>query len=127
MLAYCSTKQPMLAAVRQFERRSRLFFIAAAVLTVMAVGLVDYVTRWEFSFSVFYLLALGLAAWFVGRGFAYFISVCSVVVSLAGDLATGWRYSSLLVPFWNASMVLAFYVIVTSLLLRLRQLTKGLE
>src|SRR5437879_1925193 len=127
MLAYCSTKQPMLAAVRQFERRSRLFFIAAAVLTVAAVGAVDYATRWEFSFSVFYLLALGLAAWFVGRGFAYFISVLSVAVSLAGDLATGSRYPSFLVPLWNASIVLAFYLIVTSLLLRLRRLTKGLE
>jgi len=117
----------MLAAVRQFERRSRLFFIAAAVLTVMAVGLVDYVTRWEFSLSVFYLLALGLAAWFVGRGFAYFISVFSVAVSLAGDLAAGSRYSSFLVPLWNASIVLIFYIVVTGLLTRLRRLTRGLE
>src|SRR5438093_8134929 len=58
---------------KSFEGQSRLFFIAAAVLTVVAVGIVDYATRWEFSFSVFYLLAVGLAAWFVGRGFAYVI------------------------------------------------------
>src|SRR5438093_8134930 len=62
-----------------------------------------------------------------GARFRVCYSVCSVVGWLAGDLATGWRYSSLLVPFWNASMVLAFYIVVTSLLMRLRQLTKGLE
>src|SRR5262245_40629974 len=110
-----------------FAGQPRLIYMLASVLMVVAVGIVDYATRWEYSFSVFYLLALGLAAWFVGRGFAYLISVCSVAVSLAGDLASGWRYSSLLVPFWNASMVLAFYLILTTLLTRLRHLTKGLE
>lgn len=98
-----------------------------SVLTVVAVGFVDYATSREFSFSVFYLLALGLASWFVGKGFAYFISVFSVAISLAGDLASGPRYSNIFVPFWNASIVLAFYAIVTILLARLRILTQGLE
>src|SRR5215467_2037756 len=117
----------MFRPVQRFAGRSRPFFVAASVLTVMAVGVVDYLTRSELSFSVFYLLALGLAAWFVGRGFAYFISVFSVAVSLAGDLATGSRYSSFLVPLWNASIVLTFYIIVTSLLMRVRRQAEGLE
>src|SRR5215468_6368502 len=117
----------MYRSVKRFAGQSRPFFVAASVLTVMAVGVVDYLTRSELSFSVFYLVALGLAAWFVGRGFAYFISVFSVAVSLAGDLATGSRYSSFLVPIWNASIVLTFYIIVTRLVTRLRRLTEGLE
>jgi hypothetical protein len=52
--------------------------------------------------------------------FAFFISLLSVAVSLAGDLATGQRYSSRLVPWWNASIVLAFYTVVVWLLARLR-------
>jgi signal transduction histidine kinase len=68
-----------------------------------------------------------MAAWFVGRGFAYFISIFSVAVSFAGDLAAGSRYTSLLVPFWNAAIVLAFYFVVVWLLTRLRLLNKGLE
>jgi signal transduction histidine kinase len=104
-----------------------LFLTAATLLMVIAVGFIDYETSPEISFSVFYLLALGLAAWFVGRGFACFIAVFSVAVSLAGDLATGPQYSSLLVSFWNESIVLAFYLIVIWLLTRLRQLTKNLE
>src|SRR5712692_5381131 len=113
--------------IKRIERRSRAFFVVAALVVVIAVGLVDYSTSQEISFSVFYLLALGLAAWFVGRGFAFFISVFSVAVSLTGDLASGTRYSSIFVPFWNASIVLAFYIIVTILLTRLRMVTSGLE
>jgi signal transduction histidine kinase len=94
---------------------------------VIAIGFVDYKANPEISFSVFYLLALALAAWHVGKGFAYFISVLSVTVSLAGDLAAGPRYSNILIPFWNAFIVLAFYCVVIELLARLRLLTKELE
>lgn len=117
----------MSGRVKQFERQSRTWSILAALAIVIAVGLVDYATGPELSFSVFYLLALGLATWFVGRGFAFFISLLSVAVSLAGDLATGGRYSSRLVPWWNASIVLVFYIVVVWLLARLRELYLEME
>lgn len=113
--------------LKQFERQSRPFFVAVTLLAVMAVGMVDYVTNRELSFSVFYLLAIGIAAWFVGKSFAYFVSVCSVVVSLAGDFAAGLPYASSLVPYWNAGIVLAFYLIVVWLLTSLRSLNRELE
>src|SRR5580704_8552194 len=106
--------------VKRFEHQSRAFLIAATLPTVVAVGLVDYANSQEISFSVFYSLALGMATWFVGRRFAYFISVFSVAVSLAGDLSRGSHYSGPLVPFWYASIVLAFYLVVVGLLTRLR-------
>ena len=114
-------------AIELLERRSRSPYVVVSLLTVFAVGAVDYVTGWELSFSVFYLLALSLATWFVGRGFGFFISVLSVAVSLAGDLAMGVRYSSRLVPWWNATILLTFYLVVTWLLDRLRGFYEELE
>lgn len=112
---------------KRFEQRPRAPFVVASLVLVIALGLVDYATGWELSLSVFYLLAVGLAAWFVGRGFAFFISTMSVAVSLGGDLAVGGRYSSRLVPWWNASIVLAFYVVVVFLLTKLRAAHGELE
>jgi signal transduction histidine kinase len=113
--------------VKRFENQSRALVVLATLLIVTGVGVVDYVTGWELSFSVFYLLALGLASWFVGTRFAVFISVLSVAVSLAGDLAVGGRYSSRLVPWWNASIVLTFYFVVVALLAKLRGVYGELE
>jgi len=117
----------MVGWIKNFERRSQGLLGFAALVIVAAVGIVDYVTGWELSFSVFYLLAVGLASWYVGRTFACFISVLSVAVSLAGDLATGGRYSSGVVPWWNAAIVLAFYLVVVWLLGRLRTVYAELE
>ena len=120
-------RRPMFGWHKRLEPRSRPLFVLAALVIVTGVGFVDYATGWELSFSVFYLLALGLAAWCVGRGFAFFISALSVAVSLGGDLATGQRYSSRLVPWWNASIVLVFYLVVVWLVAKLRALYGELE
>lgn len=111
----------------QLENQPRRFFVAAAIATVVAIGVIDYAINHEITFSVFYLLAVGMATWFVGKRFGAFISLFSVAVSFAGDLAAGARYSTLLIPAWNASILLAFYLIVVWLLTNLRSLQKGLE
>jgi signal transduction histidine kinase len=113
--------------LKRLDQQSRALFVAAALVIVLTVGLVDYATGRELSFSLFYLLAVALATWFVGRGFAIFISFLSVSVSVAGDLAAGPRSSSAWVLCWNASIVLAFYLIVVGLLARLRSLYKEME
>jgi signal transduction histidine kinase len=117
----------MLPFVKQLEQRSRTVFITTALLIVAVIGTVDYLTGFETSFSVFYLLAIGLAAWFLGRGFAIFVSILSVVVSLGGDLARGAHFSSPLVPAWNAVIAIAFYLVVVWLLTVLRSLQRELE
>jgi len=117
----------MSAWVKNLEQKSPVRVVLLAVFIVLAVGALDFVSSWDFSFSIFYLLALGLAAWFVGLRFALFISVLSVGVALAGDLENRARYSSRLIPWWNAFIALAFYLIVVGLLIKLRSIYGHLE
>jgi signal transduction histidine kinase len=117
----------MLPFIKQLENRSRAAFIAVSLLLVAVIGAADYLTGFETSFSVFYLLAIGLVAWFVGRGWAVAISILSVVVSLAGDLAEGAQFSRTLIPIWNAVALLTFYLVVVWLLANLRSLYRNLE
>ena len=113
--------------IEKFERQSRMLLAVVALGIVAVIGFVDFITGFETSFSIFYLLAIGLAAWFVGRGFAVFISILSVAVSLAGDLARGAHFSSPLVPVWNAILLIAFYLVVVWLLTMLHSLQRELE
>jgi len=117
----------MLGFIKRLEKRSRIALIAIAFLIIAVIGTVDYLTGFETSFSIFYLLPIGLAIWFVGRGFAVFTSILSVVVSLVGDLVRGAHFSSPFVPAWNASILLAFYFVVVWLLANLRSLNRNLE
>ena len=75
----------MVGWLDRLERRSRPFLVLAGLGVLVIIGLVDYLTGIEMQFSVFYLLAVGLAAWFVGRGFGLMMSVLSVLVWIGGD------------------------------------------
>jgi len=62
-----------------------------------------------------------------GKGFGLLMSILSVVVWIGGDMAAGARYSSLVIPAWNAVILTVFYFIVVWLLTNLRALHKELE
>ncbi len=94
---------------------------------VFTVASADYLTGFELSFSSFYLAAISIATWFGGKRWGLVIAVVSVVLWLLGDLAAGARYSSPFVPWWNACIAVAFYLIVVWVLLKLRSLYEDLE
>lgn len=101
--------------------------MALSVALVAGIGLVDYLTGFLIFFSAFYLLPVGLAAWYVGGVAGTVISVLSVGVWLAGDFAAGVHYPSLLVPAWNGAIALIVYFVVVGTLVNLRKLQKELE
>jgi signal transduction histidine kinase len=113
--------------LENLERSSRASLVIAGLLVLALIGVVDYLTGFELLFSVFYLLEVGLAAWFVGKGFGLLMSVLSVIVWIGGDLAAGAHYSNLVVPIWNAVILMVFYFIVVWLLTHLRSLHQELE
>src|SRR5579862_8724047 len=117
----------MVRVLDKLERTSRVALVLAGLVVLALIGLIDYLTGFELLFSVFYLLLDGLAAWFVGRGFGLLMSVLSVIVWIGGDVAAGAHYSNLVVPVWNAVILMVFYFIVVWLLTHLRSLHKDLE
>ena len=117
----------MMKLVQSLEQRSRLFLMLAGLGFLILVGIIDYVTGFELFFSVFYLLGIGLATWFIGRWYGLFLSALSVAVWIAGDYAAGAKYSSSFIPIWNSTILLSFYCIVVWLLASLRSLHNELE
>ncbi len=109
------------------EKRSRGGIIGIALAIVMVVGLADYFTGSEIFFSLFYLVAVALTAWFAGTRSGLAISIVSVLTWLAGDFAAGAHYTTALVPVWNAIISLGFYLVVVWLVASLSALHRELE
>ena len=63
------------------------FHAIASVALVLVVGTVDYLTGFERSFLVFYLVPIAWGAWFLGRSYGILISIISFAFWLFGDLA----------------------------------------
>lgn len=107
--------------------RLRRRALAAALGLVMVIGGVDFLTGFQLSMLVFYFLpvAIGVAAagWRAGS----LIAVLSVATWLAADFAAGARFSSPVIPCWNAGIALGTYLVLVWLLSSLLDLHRELE
>jgi diguanylate cyclase (GGDEF)-like protein len=99
----------------------RILICAACLLLVALLGVVDWLTGSEISFSIFYLVPVAIAAWFVDRRAGSALSVLGAAVWGFADFAGGSRYSSPLIPVWNSVMRGGFFLITTVLLANLRR------
>ncbi len=102
------------------QRLPRRTIVALAAVLIVIIGVLDYVTGTELSFSVFYLVPVALMAWFVSRRAGVMAACASAIVWLLADLADGRAYTSATIPYWNAGVRFSFFLIVTLTLASLR-------
>lgn len=110
--------------ISRFKKRSRLFWAITGFTLIAGVGSVDFLTGYEFSFSLFYLLPISLTTWYVGIRLGFATSVVSAFVWLTADVYSGHLYSNILIPYWNTAIRFGFFLITTLLI---SALSKALE
>ena len=99
-----------------FEKLSKPFVVALGFILIGIVGIIDYLTGYELSFSLFYLIPITLVTWYAGQRFGLAMSLVSALVWSIIDVASGAKYSHPLIYVWNTLIILVFFVIVTLLL-----------
>lgn len=85
---------------------------AAAFISVIIVGYLDWLTGYELNFFVFYFLPISIGAWFTGLGGAISISLFSAIVWFWVDVLTQAPHSSQFYVVWNTIIrLIAFQTI----------------
>jgi diguanylate cyclase (GGDEF)-like protein len=103
------------------NKRGSFFWTTIGIVGVAGIGLADYLTGWELSFSIFYLIPIVLVTWFSGRNLGLVMSVASTIVWFSADILSEQTYSQPIIPFWNAGVRLAFFILVSLLLPALKE------
>ncbi len=102
---------------------------ALSVLQTMILGLfiatgleaIDFLTGFEYSFSIFYLFPVSFVTWYAGRNNGLLLAcVCAVEWGMI-DVASGARYTTPLIPIWNSIAHLIFLSLTVILLNEMRQ------
>ena len=103
-----------------FAKKTRLFSIVLGFVLVGIVGIVDYLTGREFSFAIFYLIPIAFITWFTGRVPGILAAVASALTWFF-DEYTGTDLAAYpAVPFWNAAVILGFFLVVSYILAELK-------
>jgi len=114
------TSSSSASALAALESRFGAWPRSAVVVLALGLaglfGMLDHVTGYEFSFSIFYLVPIALASWFGGRRAGLLLCFASVAIWFTVDTTSGHVYSVPAVRFWNAGVRLGFFVVTSSLL-----------
>ena len=113
--------RPMDKILEQLFSTHILMRRSLIVLIILILGYFDWITGYEYSFSVFYLLPVSIAAWYDN----YKVTVLAIFFSgatwLTADMAAGHHYSNMFIPFWNVLVRIGLFSIVATLLSKIRQ------
>ena len=104
--------------IGRFDTRVILF---GSIVLTFVLGYLDYLSGFELSFSLFYLLPVSITAWFVDRNSALVISAFGALAWAISNRLAGEIYSHPGVIYWNTFVRLSFFMIVSLLLAYLRQ------
>lgn len=108
---------------RNWLTTSRPALIAVCLLITASLGYVDYLTGYEQTFLLFYLVPIGLGTWFGTFWLGLTFSVLSIAAWVVSDIAAGVPT----VGLWNIGMALGSYAVFTTLLSKLRTLLNELD
>jgi diguanylate cyclase (GGDEF)-like protein len=102
------------------EKFRKGWLTTIAVGIVFVLGVIDYATGFELSFSFFYLIPVTMIAWAVSRNTGLAFSVLSASVWLTSNILSGENFSNPFIGVWNTMIRFGFYSVVTILVSELR-------
>lgn len=91
------------------------------IAAIGLLGVVDYLTGNEITFSLFYLAPVVLVTWAVNQKAGLAASILSALTLQAAEITAAQTYSRPIVYVWNTLFRTVFYVIVTYLMAELRK------
>ena len=97
-------------------QQNKVLLVSTGFVLVGLIGFVDYLTGYEYAFSIFYVLPISLITWLANQGVGRVASILSAIVLFFADLSAGNTYSHPFIPIWNALIRLSFFILITFLL-----------
>jgi len=91
------------------------------LIIVLLLGLIDYITGIEFSFSIFYFLPIIIASWYIGTKTGIFFSFVCVTTWFSADFFGEHIYSSGYFLAWNTMMRLFIFLIISITICNLKK------
>jgi diguanylate cyclase (GGDEF)-like protein len=111
------TIKPLSYTAKTTPQRGAVF-IGAALLTLV-IGFLEYLSGYELTLSILHLIPVSIVVLFIGPAAGAVLSVYASLVWYFADLLSGHSYSSAMIPVFNTTVRLGYFILHTVLLARM--------
>ncbi len=102
--------------IEYLERMNNALLIVINVLLIFILGLIDFLTGFEFDFSIFYLIPISVTAWYASKRLGILSAIISEIIWFVADMLGGHMYSSTLILLGNSGIRLCLFIAIALLL-----------
>ena len=104
------------------DKPRKALYIVGGILFVLAIGLVDYLINPEVVLTLFYIIPIAWAAWFVHRREGWLLSILSALLATyATEIQSGHLASQPLLVAWAFLTRLIFFLLTSLVISRLHE------
>ena len=101
-------------------KQNKFSHIGFGLILMLLLGVTDYLTGYEISFALFYMIPVTYIAWYAGTIAGSIASLLCAAVWQGANFLAGETHSYAAIFYWNASMRFGFFLAFTHLIVRLR-------
>jgi len=102
------------------ERMPPIAIALVSLLLTGLVALIDFRTGEELSLALIYLVPIAIAAWYGARWMGFVVATIAGIAWVTNELIT-FPHGDLLILYWNSTVRVLLFLIVTYLLASLRE------
>lgn len=107
--------------LEKLQNYDKSTIVLITLIQICILGTIDHLVGFEVSLAVFYLIPVATAAWFTDKKIGLSVAFISSLVWYLANSMAGEQFSNYLIPVWNTSTRLGFFVVVALLTVRLRE------
>jgi len=97
----------------RIKKPRKIFVLIIGLISVVILGITDYISGFEMSFSIFYLIPISFTIFFGDSKLGVIISLLSAISWYLADISSGHIYQSLFTPIWNSVVRFGYFMIHT--------------
>ena len=103
-------------------QQRKVVILGGALLLLVLLGWIDYLTGYELGFFIFYSAPVGIAAWYVGRRSGIAMALAASLTWWLADMYAGEKYSSRFYFYWNTAIRFGCFVLNAITISRIRDM-----
>jgi len=109
-------------AAEKIEKLPKYVVFIICFLLIPFLGILDYYTGYEFSFTVFYLVPIIICAYFTNNYYSFLISLVSALAWYFADSHSGFLYANKIIPVINSFLKFIIFLLVSYSFIKIKKL-----
>jgi diguanylate cyclase (GGDEF)-like protein len=110
--------------VELLNKTPKVIILIISIFLVIVIGYTDFLTGYEFAWSIFYFIPIYFSAWYGKKSISILIAILSGISWLIADIYSGHPYSNIIIPYFNGLVRTTTFLLFALLFSKIKEISQ---